>query len=138
MRAGFPISPLTESDVMTDTPKILGARGGKLWADLQATLEFDPHEEALLLEVCRTLDLIDALALSVDSHGVMIGGSAGQDVLNPAVSELRQAQQSYARLVTMLNLNEAATGASIISATSASASAAANARWSKVKRARNA
>lgn len=123
---------------MTDTPKGLGARGAALWAELQDALEFDAQEEALLLETCRTLDTIDALAASVDAVGVMIQGSQGQQVLNPAVGELRQQQQSYARLVTMLNLGDVENGAQIISATSASAQAAANARWSNVRKAKRA
>ena len=123
---------------MTDIPKGLGARGTALWTELQETMEFDPQEEALLLETCRTLDTIDSLATSVDVDGVMIQGSQGQKVLNPAVGEMRQQQQSYARLVTMLNLGSVEGGAQLITATSASAQAAANARWSKVKRAKHA
>lgn len=123
---------------MNDKPKGLGARGTALWEELQEAMEFDPQEEALLLETCRTLDTIDSLAESIEDDGVMITGSQQQKVLNPAVGEMRQQQQSYARLLTMLNLGSVEGATQLITATSASAQAAANARWSKVKRAKRA
>jgi hypothetical protein len=121
---------------MIEIPEGLGERGSVLWSALQGSMEFDPQEEALLLETCRTLDTIEALALSIDSAGVMIVGSQGQQVLNPAVGELRQQQLSYARLVTMLNLDAVEGGTQLLSATTANAQAAANARWSKVRKAK--
>ena len=111
----------------------LGGRGRLLWDEMNDLLEFDSHEVQLLIEVCRTLDTIDALAESIDLDGVMIEGSQGQQVLNQAVGELRQQQQSFARLVAMLNLGDVANGAGILSAASVGASQAANARWAKHK-----
>ena len=120
---------------MTAPKHGLKARGLGLWTQLHETYEFDPQETNLVIEVCRTLDTIDTLAASVAKDGTMVLGSQGQMVLNSAVAELRQQQAAYARLVTMLNLDAAESGSALLTATSASASAAANARWSKVKRA---
>ena len=120
---------------MTAPKHGLKARGLGLWTQLHDTYEFDPQETNLVIEVCRTLDTIDTLAASIEKDGTMVLGSQGQMVLNSAVAELRQQQAAYARLVTMLNLNAAENGSALLTATSASASAAANARWSKVKRA---
>jgi hypothetical protein len=105
---------------------------------LTGTFEFDVQELDLLLEVCRTLDTIEALSGAIETDGLMITGSQGQLVLNSAVAELRQQQSSYARLVTMLNLGEAADGSSVVQVTTSKARAAANARWSRSKVARRA
>ena len=120
---------------MTTAKHGLKARGLDLWNHLHDTYEFDAQETNLVIEVCRTLDTIDTLAASVSSDGVMLTGSMGQLVLNSAVAELRQQQAAYARLVTMLNLSDAESGSALITARSASAAAAANARWSTSKRA---
>lgn len=106
----------------------LGNRGRAFWDAQQAQLEFDPHEEAVLLEACRTLDMIDALAKAVESDGVMLVGSQGQPVLNGAVAELRQQQAALARLIIQLNL-DAADVAGAISAKSGASRAAAQKRW---------
>ena len=121
---------------MTAPKHGLKARGLDLWNHLHDTYEFDPQETNLVVEVCRTLDTIDTLAASIKKDGTMVLGSQGQMVLNSAVAELRQQQAAYARLVTMLNLNAAESVSALITARSASAAAAANARWAtKVKRA---
>lgn len=116
----------------------LGVRGRELWDELQAILEFDRHEENLLVEICRVLDVTDALVESISKHGVMVLGSQGQFVLNSAVGELRQQQASFARLLPLLNLEAAGADASLLSMTTARAKQAANARWSSVKAARSA
>jgi hypothetical protein len=109
-------------------PADLGPRGSAFWTASQTDLEFDTRETALLLEVCRTLDTIDALATSVQLDGVMLVGSQGQQVLNAAVGELRQQQAAYARLVTQLNL-DGAEGVPMKSPRAASASLTARRRW---------
>ena len=123
-------------------PRVLGKRGRALWRELHEQLEFDAHESAIVLEACRTVDAIDALQAAIDADGYMSTGSMGQTVVHPAVAELRQQQASLARLLTTLNLGAALEGQSgavgMSRAISAQASAAANARWAKSKRARGA
>ena len=117
-----------------DGPSIvLGVRGNALWVELQAEFEWDPHEEELLLETCRSLDVIDALAAAVEANGVMLVGSQGQPVLNGAVAELRQQQSAFARLASQLNLTDADLGTAI-SARSAASRAAAQKKWRDKKR----
>lgn len=113
-------------------PESLGERGSALWHDLQTKFEFDPHEEEILLETCRALDVIDSLAAAVATDGVMLTGSKGQPVLNSAVAELRQQQASFARLAAQLNLMDASLGA-VISARSSASRAAAQKRWRNQK-----
>lgn len=119
-------------------PKGLKVRGRKLWRELHVKYEFDMQEADLVLETCRTLDVIDSLAAEVATAGVMVAGSQGQLVLNPAIAELRQTQASFARLVTSLNLDSAEVGGGILTATTVRAKIAANARWSKSKEVRRA
>ena len=121
---------MTDSGSVPDVPAGIGKRGTAFWLDVQGELEFDARETDLLVEVCRILDTIDALAAAVKRDGVMLTGSQGQQVLNGAVAELRQQQAAYARLVTQLNLDGAEQGEAMRTPRGASASATAKRRWS--------
>lgn len=129
-------------DVKPPPPEELGERGQALWGDLNRDLEFDDHELALLLETCRTVDVIESLAKAVRDDGVLSSGSTGQKVIHPAVPELRQQQAALSRLVMALNLSDALRGTvgavGAARAISSQAQAAANARWRRSKRARGA
>lgn len=114
----------------------LGVRGRELWDEVQSRYVLDRHDENILVEVCRVLDVIDALNESIAEHGVMVVGSQGQLVMNSAVGELRQQQTSFARLLPLLNLDSDSAGSALATLTSVRAKQAANARWSKVKAAR--
>lgn len=114
----------------------LGERGQRLWDSIMADLEGDQHDSDLVLETCRILDVIDALAEAVDRDGVTVEGSRGQTVINPAVQEMRQQQVTFSRLIAQLNLDEAEIGA-MLSARQASAKRAGQANWRKLREARN-
>ncbi|MHA3723463.1 hypothetical protein ACXR2T_06250 [Leucobacter sp. HY1910] len=86
-------------------PEYLGVRGAAFWVAQQAAYEWDEHDSQVLVEACRTLDTIDALAAAIEHDGVMLAGSQGQPVLNGAVAELRQQQTSLARLLAALDLD---------------------------------
>ena len=129
------VSSANDDDEIPPVPAGIGPRGGALWQHVQEDSTFDPRETNLLIEVCRILDTIDALSESIAGDGIMVAGSQGQLVLNAAVGELRQQQQSYARLVTMLNLDELQGATAILSTTRVKAQTAANARWSSQRRA---
>lgn len=122
---------------MDGAEEALGARGRAFWDAAQVLYEFDIHEGEVLLEACRTLDVIDSLAGVVARDGVMSVGSQGQPVLNAAVSELRQQQAAVARLLTQLNLDAAEVG-QVLSARQAQARAAAQKRWRDQKKVQNA
>jgi hypothetical protein len=127
---------------MTVAPKVivpleLRQRGSALWTELQTKYEFDPHEVELLLETCRTLDVIEALSESIETEGVMLTGSQGQVVLNGAIAERRQQQASFARLVGQLNLLDAELGQAM-SARAVAARSAGQARWRAGKAAKRA
>jgi len=116
-----------------DVEGVLDVRGRAFWDVVQDRYEFDPHETEVLLEVCRTLDVIERLAAVVDRDGVMTVGSTGQPVVNGAVGELRQQQAAAARLLAQLNLDAVELG-QVLTARQASARAAAQKRWRDQKR----
>ena len=112
-------------------PDGIGGRGSAFWISVQGEMEFDRRETDLLIEVCRTLDMIDSLSAAVAIDGIMLTGSQGQQVLNSAVGELRQQQAAYARLVAQLNLEGADESGAMKSPRAASASVTAKRRWSQ-------
>lgn len=93
---------------MTAKPKPpagLAAGGRKLWRELVEHFEFDGAEPRLLAELCRQVDLVDALADAVAKHGVMVPTADRDSVkLNNAVTELRHGRLAVARLVAALRL----------------------------------
>ncbi|WP_199522524.1 hypothetical protein [Geodermatophilus marinus] len=89
--------------------------------------EFDGHELELLVELCRTLDVLAELDAVIQRGGVLT--EAGK--ASPAVVEARQQRLSLARLVGALRLpNE--DGVSL-SPAQAHAQKAAQARWNREK-----
>lgn len=114
------------------TPRGLKGRGGKVWRELHELFEFDAHEVPLVLEACRVVTRIDELGAAVVEHGVMVRGSTGQLVVNPAIAEQRQQQLALSRLLKQLGLDEAVEGGAVPSARrSEAARAAAQARWNR-------
>lgn len=120
-------------------PKGLQGRGARLWRSLHEVLEFSPAESVIVLEACRVVNRIDALDEAIAENGTMVSGSAGQLVVNPAIGEQRQQQAGLARLLTQLQLDVAADGGvATVTAISAAAKRAAEARWSRSKGVRGA
>ena len=85
-------------------PEKLGALGRELWADTRNAYELAPHEEAVLLQACRTLDLIETMRRRVQLDGIVSVGSMGQQVANPLLSELRQSRALFSSLMRSLAL----------------------------------
>lgn len=86
---------------MTVRPPVkLGIRGRKLWNRVHEDLELEAHETALLAEVCRTIDVIDALRARIDQDGPV----DAEGKVSPAVVEARLQSVTLARLVASLRL----------------------------------
>lgn len=83
-----------------------GPRGQAFWRSVTADFEADDGETALLIEACRTLDVLDQLAAAVERDGLIVKGSTGQPVTHPAVAEARQQRVVLARLLKALRLDE--------------------------------
>ena len=84
--------------------------GRRLYDSVVSVYECDEHELSLLLQACRALDTCDELQSIIDTEGVMIrkwhsdSGKAMALGPHPALAELRQQRQAYARLIAALEL----------------------------------
>ncbi len=77
--------------------------GQRLWDAVVGEFELEQHEESLLLEACRTLDLLDALESVVTRDGAIVPSPQGPKA-NPAAVEARQQRIALARLLAALRL----------------------------------
>jgi hypothetical protein len=82
-------------------PTTLKRRGKALWAAVHREYELEEHEEALLLELCRCVDLCDELHAVVAAEGAIEHGTSR---VHPAAVELRQQRIALARLQAALRL----------------------------------
>jgi hypothetical protein len=97
----------TEGDQIPRPPRGLKTPGRRLWRDVQGKYELEEHETALLTEMCRVADRLDALARVVETEGVMEPGTGRA---HPALVESRQLGIAYARLSAALRLPAGADG----------------------------
>lgn len=89
---------------MKPPPAGLAERGRAYWQAVVTDYDLTPSELAILIEACRTLDNLDQLAAAIARDGVMVLGSAGQSVTNPALTEVRGQRLALHRLVSALAL----------------------------------
>jgi hypothetical protein len=82
-------------------PRGLKTAGRRLWNDIQGKYELEEHETALLTEMCRTADRLEALNAVVHAEGV-IDQDTGR--AHPAAVEARQLGIAFARLSAALRL----------------------------------
>ncbi len=88
---------------MPDRPTDLGPAGVRLWDTITADgLILRPDESALLDQACRVADQVETLAEVVASSPVVIAGSRGQEIVHPAVAELRLQRSLLASLVAKI------------------------------------
>jgi hypothetical protein len=89
---------------MTDqTPTGLKTAGKRLWSSIVDDFELDEHELALLLEACRTVDVLTVLDANVRKDGPLIESPQGVKA-HPAAVEARQQRIALARLLAALRL----------------------------------
>lgn len=85
-------------------PKGSGPSGRKLWTDLHAKYEFEVHETAVVVEMVRAVDRLDALHALVEAEGLMVAGQGLTTRVHPALAEARQQAVTLARLSAALRL----------------------------------
>ncbi len=56
----------------TDVPDGLKWSGRRLWAAVAADFELSEHETSLLMQACRTVDLLDQLQARIEADGPII------------------------------------------------------------------
>jgi hypothetical protein len=85
-------------------PRGAKAAGKRLWRSVLQEYELEEHEAALLREMVRTVDQLDALQAAVDRDGLMVAGPGMARRVHPAAVEARQARIALARLAAALRL----------------------------------
>lgn len=88
------------------------AAGRRLWSAVLSDYELAEHEQQILREAVRTVDLIANLHAVVTADGPMQDSSQGRRV-HPAVVELRQQRVVLARLLAALNIPTEGDGVSV-------------------------
>jgi hypothetical protein len=81
----------------------LSAAGKRLWLAVTKDYVLDEHERRLLLEACRTVDLLDRLEAAVRRDGPLVSSPQGERA-HPAAVEARQQRITLARLLAALRL----------------------------------
>jgi len=84
-------------------PAGLRAPGRRLWSSVLDEYDLDEHERAMLLEACRTIDVLDQLDAAVRRDGPLVESPQGTRA-HPAAVEARQQRIALARLLAALRL----------------------------------
>jgi hypothetical protein len=108
-------------------PSDLKARGRALWRSVVGKYALDPAETALLHELGRTVDELDALTVAMADQSPVVAGSQGQPRANPLLAEIRQHRKLAESLAISLALP--VDGETIGRRRSTNARVAADARW---------
>ncbi|HJK99292.1 MAG TPA: hypothetical protein RMF84_18850 [Polyangiaceae bacterium LLY-WYZ-14_1] len=72
------------TDQVPDPPEPFGEGGRRLWESALRAFDFEDHERILLVEACRTKDLIDAAKAELDRDGPTVLDRFGQAKIHPA------------------------------------------------------
>jgi hypothetical protein len=73
----------------TRAPAGLGRSGRALWRDIMAEFGLSPHERAILVQVCRIVDRLDAIEAELAGAELTVTGSTGQPRAHPLLGEQR-------------------------------------------------
>jgi hypothetical protein len=79
-------------------PSGLGKAGRALWRDLMAEYGLNPVEAAILVQVCRCVDRLEAIEVELAGMPLVMAGSMGQPRCNPLLAE----QRAQARVLESL------------------------------------
>lgn len=86
------------------TPDGLDVSGERLWESVASEYDLDVHEQLLLLQACRTADLLDRLSLQASRAPLTVENAKGDKVANPLLTEQRQQSLVLARLLASLRM----------------------------------
>ena len=110
-----------------EIPAGLSPRGAALWDQVSDGYKLGPDEVEVLVELCRTVDMVEVLAAECLANP-MVEGRFGR-TLNPAVREVRQQRAEMRHLAAALGLPDSTGKPNIESGNTKRARRAANARW---------
>jgi len=90
---------------MTESKAPMGLKlGGKrLWRRVMSDFELAQHEEVVLLQACRIVDVLDRLQKVIEEGDVVVHSPQGVKT-NPAVVEFRQQAMALAKCMAALNI----------------------------------
>ena len=77
--------------------------GRRLWSATLESFELAEHEQVILHEACRTVDLLNALQALIDKGGPLLPWGDGSRA-HPAAVEARQHRIALARLIASLGI----------------------------------
>src|ERR1051325_6966633 len=86
------------------TPDGLDESGTRLWESVVDAFDLDVHEQLLLLQACRTADLLDRLSLEASRGPLTVVNAKGDRISNPVIVEHRQQSQVLARMLASLRM----------------------------------
>ena len=111
-------------------PSGLGKAGHRLWRDINAEFGLAPHEAAILVQCCRTVDRLDVIeAELIEAESLVVTGSMGQMKPHPLLAEWRAQARVLESLSRALSIPLA--GEEVGRRRSPSAREAAVQRWSR-------
>lgn len=84
-------------------PKDLATGGKRLWNRVLRDFELADHEESVLLQACRIVDVLDRLQVAIDAGEVLVSSPQGLKT-NPAVVEFRQQALALAKCMASLRI----------------------------------
>jgi hypothetical protein len=87
----------------TRFPNGLQTGGKRLWKQVLDDFELAEHEEAVLLQACRIVDVLDRLQAVIDAGDVVVASPQGLKA-NPAVVEFRQQAVTLAKCMASLRI----------------------------------
>lgn len=85
-------------------PTGLKKRGKNTWDSVVKKYDLRTDELDILEDICREIDMIDALEKELKGANLVVMGSQGQEVANPMISELRQHRATKKSLWAALKL----------------------------------
>lgn len=117
-------------------PAGLGCAGKALWTKLTAKYELMPHELAVLELAAKQLDDVAMLEGALKRDGLVVPGYNRQPRLNGVVTELRQARLAVGKLLGAIALPDDDEDDEVVplTATQRGAKKAADVRWSRERR----
>lgn len=84
-------------------PTGLHIGGRRLWNRVLADFELAEHEEAVLLQACRIVDVLDRLQTEIDAHEIVVESPQGPKIYPPVV-KFRQQAVTLAKCMASLRI----------------------------------
>ncbi|MET8506806.1 hypothetical protein ABZV60_19440 [Streptomyces sp. NPDC004787] len=98
------ITAVQQPVAVTPVPAGLDESGTRLWESVAGEFDLDVHEQLLLLQACRTADLLDRLSREAGRGRLTVKNAKGEEVTNPVITEHRQQSLVLARLLASLRM----------------------------------